>query len=85
MKTNYYLGCGDFLCKNSPNERFNNETVPLLLSLGIKPEDMDKVAEIFKEYYELGFANGEDNTMGDIAAADSIYCEKHTTDDELPF
>ena len=31
MKTNYYLGCGDFLCENSPNEKFNNEYIENIL------------------------------------------------------
>ena len=38
MESNYYIGGGDYLGNNSPNDDFNNKFVPRLLELGIKPE-----------------------------------------------
>ena len=59
MKDNYYIGGGDYLGDNSPNEKFNKVYVPRLLELGIKPEDMDEVASMFEDVYEIGWSNGE--------------------------
>ena len=61
MKTNFYIGSGDYFGKNSPNDKFNKEIVPSLLKLGIKEKDMDKVAKMFTDIYELGYDNGKDN------------------------
>ena len=66
MESNYYIGGGDYLGNNSPNDDFNNKFVPRLLELGIKPDDMDEVANIFADVYEIGFSNGENCTLGDI-------------------
>lgn len=57
----YYIGSGDYYGENSPNVKFNKEIVPRLISLGIKKEDMDEVAEMFVGIYEIGFSNGADN------------------------
>jgi len=62
MKENYYIGSGDYFGKNGPNEKFNKVMVPALLKMGIKPKDMDKVASMFEEIYEIGYSNGSDNT-----------------------
>lgn len=66
MKTDYYIGGGDYLGRNTPNEKFNTEYVPRLLELGIKPEDMDEVAEMFTDIYEIGFSNGDNCAWGDF-------------------
>ena len=66
MESNYYIGGGDYLGNNSPNDNFNNKFVPRLLELGIKPDDMDEVANMFADVYEIGFSNGENCTWGDI-------------------
>ena len=66
MESNYYIGGGDYLGNNSPNDDFNNKFVPRLLELGIKPDDMDEVANMFADVYEIGFSNGENCTWGDI-------------------
>ena len=62
MKANYYIGSGDYFGNNSPNEKFNNEIIPALLKLGIKEKDMDKVASMFEDIYDIGYSNGSDNT-----------------------
>ena len=66
MESNYYIGGGDYLGNNSPNDDFNNKFVPRLLELGIKPDDMDEVANMFADVYEIGFSNGENCTWGGI-------------------
>ena len=74
MKDNYYIGGGDYLGNNSPNEKFNKVYVPRLLELGIKPEDMDEVASMFEDVYEAGWSNGENCTYGDLQEGDNtIY------------
>ena len=74
MKDNYYIGGGDYLGDNSPNEKFNKVYVPRLLELGIKPEDMDEVASMFEDVYEIGWSNGENCTYGDLQEGDNtIY------------
>ena len=62
MKTNYYIGSGDYFGNNDPSEKFNKEIVPALLKLGIKEKDMDKVASMFEDIYDMGYWNGVDNT-----------------------
>ena len=49
MKSNYYIGGGDYFGDNCPNENFNKVIVPRLLELGIKPENMDEVAKMFAD------------------------------------
>ena len=66
MKNDYYIGGGDYLGNDSPNDDFNNKFVPRLLELGIKPDDMDEVANMFADVYEIGFSNGENCTWGEI-------------------
>ena len=61
MKENYYIGSGDYFGENGPNEVFNKTYVPRLLALGIKPKDMDEVARMFEDIYEIGYSNGADN------------------------
>jgi len=36
--------------------------VPALLKMGIKEKDMDKVANMFVEIYDIGYSNGSHNT-----------------------
>lgn len=60
----FYIGGGDYYGYNEPNEKFNKEMVPALLKLGIKEEDMDKVAAMFEEIYGIGYENGTDNAYG---------------------
>ena len=36
MKQDYYIGGGDYIGDDCPNENFNKVTVPRLLELGIK-------------------------------------------------
>lgn len=66
MANNYYIGDGDYMGNNGPNEKFNNEIVPRLLELGISSDDMDEVAKMFSDIYEIGFSNGENCVYGDI-------------------
>lgn len=66
MKTNFYIGPGDFYGENGPNEKFNEEIVPRLLKLGIKEKDLKEVAKMFEEIYDLGWENGRDNFAGEI-------------------
>ena len=66
MKPDYYIGGCDYMGNNSPNKKFNNEIVPRLLELGISPDDMDEVANMFEDIYQIGYKNGEDNAYGDI-------------------
>ena len=61
MKANYYIGSGDYFGNNSPNEKFNKEIVPTLLKLGIKEKDINKVASMFEDIYDMGYSNGADN------------------------
>lgn len=66
MKTDYYIGGGNYIGGNCPNENFNKVIVPRLLEMGIKPENMDEVAKMFVDIYEIGFSNGEDYVYGDM-------------------
>lgn len=61
MKENYYIGEGDYWGENKPNDKFNKVMVPALLKMGIKEKDMDKVASMFEEIYEIGYSNGADS------------------------
>lgn len=58
MKANYYIGSGNYWGENKPNDKFNKEMIPILLKLGIKEKDMDKVADMFVEIYDIGYSNG---------------------------
>ena len=62
MKANYYIGGGDYWGENKPNDKFNTVIVPALLKMGIKEKDMDKVANMFVEIYDIGYSNGSHNT-----------------------
>jgi len=66
MKQDYYIGGGDYMGDDCPNENFNKVTVPRLLELGIKPENMDEVAKMFADIYQIGFSNGESWVYGEI-------------------
>ena len=66
MKSNYYIGSGDYCGDNFPNENFNNVIVPRLLELGIKPENMDEVAKMFADIYEIGYSNGDNCACCDM-------------------
>ena len=66
MKSNYYIGGGDYFGDNCPNENFNKVIVPRLLELGIKPENMDEVAEMFADIYEIVYSNGDNCAYGDM-------------------
>ena len=70
MANNYYIGGGDYFGNNGPNEKFNNEIAPRLLELGISPDDMDEVARIFEDIYQIGYENGENNVYGEIQEGD---------------
>lgn len=63
MKYNYNIGSADYFGENSPNDKFNKITVPRLLKLGIKPKDMDEVAKMFGEVYDIGYSNGSNNEI----------------------
>ena len=60
---------GDYFGNNSPNDKFNKELLPLLKNLGINKEsDLDKIANLVPEIYEIGYDNGADvyvKEMGD--------------------
>ena len=56
MKPDYYVGGGNYFGDSCPNENFNKVIVPRLLELGIKPDDMDEVAEMFADIYEIGYS-----------------------------
>lgn len=60
MINEYFIGSGNYFGSNSPNGIFNRVYVPRLVELGIKPENMKEVAEMFGEIYQRGLANGED-------------------------
>ena len=66
MKFDYYIGGGDYFGDNCPNENFNKVIVPRLLELGIKPENMDEVAKMFADIYEVGYSNGENCACFDM-------------------
>ena len=66
MKPDYYIGEGDYMGRNSPNENFNKVIVPRLLELGIKPENMDEVADMFADIFEIGYSNGQDWVYGEM-------------------
>ena len=66
MKSDYYIGGGDYVGHNCPNENFNKVIVPRLIELGIKPENMDEVAEMFADIYEAGYSNGENCVYGEM-------------------
>ena len=66
MKQNYYIGGGDYFGDNRPNENFNKVIVPRLLELGIKPENMDEVAKMFADIYEIGYSNGDNCAYSDM-------------------
>ena len=67
MKSNYYIGIGDYFGDNCPNENFNKVIVPRLLELGIKPENMDEVAKMFSDIYEIGYSNGDNCACCDMS------------------
>ena len=66
MKQDYYIGEGDYMGDDCPNENFNKVIVPRLLELGIKPENIDEVAKMFADIYRIGFSNGESWVYGDM-------------------
>ena len=66
MKSNYYIGIGDYFGDNCPNENFNKVIVPRLLELGIKPENMDEAAKMFADIYEIGYSNGDNCACCDM-------------------
>ena len=66
MTYNYYIGGGNYFGDNCPNENFNKVIVPRLLELGIKPENMDEVVEMFADIYEIGYSNGDNCAYGDM-------------------
>lgn len=59
MNTDYFIGGGDFMGNDGPNEIFNTQYVPRLLELGIHPENMDEIAQMFRDVYNIGFSNGD--------------------------
>lgn len=40
--------------------------VPRLLELGISKKDMDEVAKMFVDIYDIGYSNGDNNARGDM-------------------
>jgi len=66
MKQDYYIGGGNYMGDNCPNKNFNKVIVPRLLELGIKPDDIDEVAKMFADIYEIGYSNGENCAYGDM-------------------
>jgi len=62
MKTDYYIGS---VCsgQDDPNEKFNSVMTPRLQALGIKDKNMDEVARMFIEIYQIGYRNGVDNAL----------------------
>ena len=66
MKSDYYIGGGDYFGDNCPNENFNKVIVPRLLELGIKPENMDEVAKMFADIYKIGYSNGDNCAYCDM-------------------
>ena len=66
MKSDYYIGGGNYYGGNCPNEYFNNAIVPRLLELGISPDDMNEVAEMFANIYEIGYSNGDNCAYGNM-------------------
>ena len=67
MKSDYYIGGGDYFGDNRPNENFNKVIVPRLLELGIKPENMDEVAKMFADIYEIGYSNRDNCAYCDMS------------------
>ena len=66
MKSNYYIGSGNYFGDHCPNENFNKVIVPRLLEMGIKPENMDEVAKMFADIYEIGYSNGDNCAYFDM-------------------
>lgn len=63
----YYIGDGDYFGNNSPNDKFNRELLPLLKNLGINKEsDLDKIANLVSEIYEIGYDNGADTYVKEM-------------------
>ena len=66
-KFKFYIGCGNYWGRNSPNDLFNNTYAPRLMKLGIKENKMEEVAKMFEEIYSMGYENGADNMECEIA------------------
>lgn len=63
----YYIGEGDYFGNNSPNDKFNRELLPLLKKLGINKEsNLDKIADLVSEIYEIGYDNGADTYVKEM-------------------
>lgn len=66
----YYIGSGDFFGKCKASDKFHNEMLPLLSKLKIKKTDIDKIANIISEIYNLAYNDGYDNAEHEL----SEYC-----------
>lgn len=63
----YYIGEGDYFGNNSPNDKVNKELLPLLKNLGVnKKSDLDKIANLVSEIYEIGYDNGIDTYVKEM-------------------
>lgn len=60
MEKQFCINKNRYFDAPDPNEKFNNEMVPMLLKLGVTKENMDKVADMFAEMYAIGFSKGYD-------------------------
>jgi hypothetical protein len=58
----YYIGSGNYWGEEGPNEYFNKEVVPALKKMKMSEKDIDKIAKMFVEIYDIGYSNGSHNT-----------------------
>lgn len=61
MNKQYNIGCGDYFGKCEANNKFNKELLPYLLKLNITKKDIDKIANIVSDIYNLAYNDGYDN------------------------
>lgn len=54
-----HLNAGDAFGNNSPNDKFNKELVPILSKYNVSLNDFEKVYEIVRDIYNIGYENGE--------------------------
>lgn len=56
----YKIGSGDYYGKCEANNKFNKELLPYLSKLNITESDMDKIASLVSDIYDLAYEDGYD-------------------------
>ena len=59
----YYIGVGDYFGESTPNTYFNETFVPYLKRIGLTDKQIDEVAKMTTEIYDIGYSNGKDNLL----------------------